>query len=76
MHLAHCDVFSKSMCSVILRQWPTGCRGMESKVNLVLESETLTLSAHEVVVAVAAGLLSWILLVWFFVVLVVNMMKG
>jgi hypothetical protein len=76
MHLVHCDVFSNNMCSVILRQCPTGCRGMGSKVNLVLESETRTLSAHEVWMAVGASLVAWFLLFWFFVVVVFNMVEG
>lgn len=43
-------------------------------MNLVLESETLTLSAHEVVVD--ADLVPCVLVLRFFVVLVVDMMKG
>lgn len=73
MHLVHCDVFSNSICSVILRQCPAGCRGMGSNVNLVLESETLTLSAHELVRG--ATLVACVLLFWLFVVLVVDMVK-
>jgi hypothetical protein len=48
---------------------------MESKVNLVLESETRTLSAHEVWVAVGVVLVACGLLFWFFMVLGFNMMR-
>jgi hypothetical protein len=44
-------------------------------VNLVLESETRTLSAHEVWAAVGAGLVACGLLFWFFMVVGFNMMK-
>jgi hypothetical protein len=48
---------------------------MGSNVNLVLESETRTLSAHEVWVAVGAVLVACGLLFWFFMVLGFNMMR-
>ena len=49
MHLFHCSAFSVSMSDVILGWPPVSVRGMGSKVNLVLASVILTLSAHEYV---------------------------
>jgi hypothetical protein len=59
---------SKRISSEILRIWPCGWRERGSKVNRVLESETLTRSAYEVELVVALVLGWWlvvvILVVW------------
>jgi hypothetical protein len=47
MQRFHCSELSESIAFVILRLQPTGCLESGSRVNLVLELETLTLSAHE-----------------------------
>jgi hypothetical protein len=48
MHLFHWSALSSSMSSEITSRWPSGWREKGSRVNLVLESETRTLFAHEV----------------------------
>jgi hypothetical protein len=56
MQRFYCSELSEDIASVILRLQPTGCLESGSRMNLVLELETLTLSVHELWVLSEFGL--------------------